>query len=114
MVARALADVPATDRPYVFTKCGMVWNPDDPAAEPARIGWPESIRRECEASLRRLRVERIDLLQMHWPADDGAVEDYVARKLCPKAEDCARSRRVVHAHGHALASASRCAHPASR
>ncbi|GEM_PF-1227094 len=50
MVARALADLPAADRPYVFTKCGMVWDPDSPSAEPARIGHPESIRRECEAS----------------------------------------------------------------
>ena len=28
---------------------------------------PASIRRECEASLRRLGVERIDLYQVHWP-----------------------------------------------
>ena len=36
---------------------------------------PESIRRECEASLRRLGVERIDLYQFHWPDPDTAVED---------------------------------------
>jgi aryl-alcohol dehydrogenase-like predicted oxidoreductase len=37
---------------------------------------PASIRRECEASLRRLKVERIDLYQFHWPDQTGvAVED---------------------------------------
>jgi aryl-alcohol dehydrogenase-like predicted oxidoreductase len=37
---------------------------------------PDSIRRECEASLRRLGVERIDLYQFHWPDDAGTpVED---------------------------------------
>jgi aryl-alcohol dehydrogenase-like predicted oxidoreductase len=55
------------ERPYVFTKCGMVWN------EKGEVGYSlraESVRRECEASLRRLRVDVIDLYQMHWPADD--------------------------------------------
>jgi aryl-alcohol dehydrogenase-like predicted oxidoreductase len=32
----------------------------------------DSVRRECEASLRRLRVDAIDLYQVHWPADDAA------------------------------------------
>jgi aryl-alcohol dehydrogenase-like predicted oxidoreductase len=36
------------------------------------VGRPDSIRREVEASLRRLEVERIDLYQMHWPAQDGS------------------------------------------
>ena len=36
-----------------------------------------SMRAEVEASLRRLRVERIDLYQMHWPAEDGTpLEEY--------------------------------------
>jgi aryl-alcohol dehydrogenase-like predicted oxidoreductase len=44
---------------------------------PRRIGAPASIRTEVEASLRRLRVERIDLYQMHWPAEDGTpVDEY--------------------------------------
>ena len=71
MVAAALAGLPEADRPYVFTKGGLVWNPADRSAEPKRIGAPASIRTEVEASLRRLRVERIDLYQMHWPAEDG-------------------------------------------
>jgi len=55
-------------RPYVFTKCVLRWNDK-------RKIWkefsPESIRRECEDSLRRLQVETIDLYQMHWPPEEG-------------------------------------------
>src|ERR1700723_3376406 len=77
VVAAALAGLPAADRPYVFTKGGLVWDPADRSAAPRRIGAPASIRAEVEASLRRLRIERIDLYQMHWPAEDGTpVEEY--------------------------------------
>jgi aryl-alcohol dehydrogenase-like predicted oxidoreductase len=77
VVAAALAGLPDADRPYVFTKGGLVWDPADRSAAPRRAGAPASIRAEVEASLRRLKVERIDLYQMHWPAEDGtAVEDY--------------------------------------
>jgi aryl-alcohol dehydrogenase-like predicted oxidoreductase len=61
VVARTLRDLPAAERPYVFTKGGIVWDEANPAAEPRRIGRPDSLRREVEASLRRLGVERIDL-----------------------------------------------------
>lgn len=66
VVARALREW-SGPRPYVFTKCGMVWN------EKREVGYSlraDSIRRECENSLRRLRVDVIDLYQVHWPADD--------------------------------------------
>ena len=77
VVAAALAGLPEADRPYVFTKGGLVWNPADRSAEPRRVGAPASIRTEVEASLRRLRTERIDLYQMHWPAGDGTpVQEY--------------------------------------
>ncbi|HZD66698.1 MAG TPA: aldo/keto reductase [Acidimicrobiales bacterium] len=77
VVGRALRDLPEADRPYVFTKCGLVWDPAKPTEEPQRVGDPASIRREVEGSLRRLGVERIDLYQMHWPAGDGTpLEDY--------------------------------------
>jgi len=46
-------------------------------AAPRRAGAPASIRAGVEASLRRLRVDRIDLYQMHWPAQDGTpLEEY--------------------------------------
>lgn len=72
IVRRALAGLPQDQRPYVFTKCGLIWNERDRHAAPRQVGAPASIRRELEDSLRRLGVERIDLYQMHWPAEDGA------------------------------------------
>jgi aryl-alcohol dehydrogenase-like predicted oxidoreductase len=69
VVGRALADVPEADRPFIFTKCGLVWEPGGTSV--SNVLAPASIRRECEASLKRLRVERLDLLQIHWPATDG-------------------------------------------
>lgn len=65
VVARAIADW-SGDQPYVFTKCGMVWD------ENKKVGYSlrkDSIRRECEASLRRLKRETLDLYQIHWTAD---------------------------------------------
>ena len=76
VVGRFLRQIPASERPFVFTKCGLIWNDQDPMAVPKRILKPESIRKECEASLRRLGVERIDLYQFHWPDEIGTpVED---------------------------------------
>lgn len=71
IVGQALAQMSSAERPYVFTKCGLTWSPEQPLATPRRSGAPASIRREIEGSLRRLGVERIDLYQMHWPAGDG-------------------------------------------
>jgi aryl-alcohol dehydrogenase-like predicted oxidoreductase len=68
VVARALADW-SGPRPYVFTKCGMVWNAQGKVDYSLKEA---SVRRECEESLRRLKVEAIDLYQVHWPADDLA------------------------------------------
>jgi aryl-alcohol dehydrogenase-like predicted oxidoreductase len=75
IVAQALAGFAPADRPYVFTKGGVVWNERDRFAEPLYVGAPASIRREVEASLRRLRVERLDLYQLHWPAEDVPLEE---------------------------------------
>jgi aryl-alcohol dehydrogenase-like predicted oxidoreductase len=76
VVGRLLHDLPASGRPLVFTKCGLVWDESNPMAEARRVLKPESIRRECDASLRRLGVERIDLYQFHWPDETGTpVED---------------------------------------
>ena len=75
IVRRALAQMAPSERPYVFTKCGLTWSDAQPQATPRRTGAPASIRREVEDSLRRLGVERIDLYQMHWPAGDGTSLD---------------------------------------
>jgi aryl-alcohol dehydrogenase-like predicted oxidoreductase len=70
VVARALEGM--SNRPYVFTKCGMVW---DQRREIGRSLKADSIRRECEASLGRLKVDTIDLYQIHWPVPDEDIEE---------------------------------------
>lgn len=76
VVGKLLKDLPHADRPLVFTKCGLLWDKANPMADPQRVLKPESIRKECEDSLRRLGLERIDLYQFHWPDDTKtAVED---------------------------------------
>ena len=67
VVARALASW-GNSRPYVFTKCGLRW---DAQGQTRRVLTADSIRRECEDSLRRLNVEAIDLYQIHWPVEDA-------------------------------------------
>ncbi|MEV6773069.1 aldo/keto reductase [Nocardia sp. NPDC051030] len=76
LVGRALADLPESDRPYVFTKTGLIWEDgDDRQGPPRRIMRPEAVRAELEQSLRRLGLDHIDLYQVHWP-DTGAVFVY--------------------------------------
>src|SRR3982075_405960 len=76
VVGRAVREIPAGERPYVFTKGGMIPDRARPYEEPQRNLQPASIRREVEASLKRLGVERIDLYQFHWPDQtDTPVEE---------------------------------------
>jgi len=76
VVGRLLREVPGSQRPFIFTKCGLVWDERDRMAPPQRVLKPDLIRRECEASLRRLGVDHIDLYQFHWPDETGTrVED---------------------------------------
>jgi aryl-alcohol dehydrogenase-like predicted oxidoreductase len=92
VVAKALADIPRNERPLVFTKCGLIWDEKDRRAKPLRVGAPDSLRREVEASLRRLGTERIDLYQMHWPAEDGTpIEEYWGALLTLKKEGKVRA-----------------------
>lgn len=111
IVARALRDLPRAERPYVFTKCGNVWDERDRTAPVRRVGDPKSIRREAEASLRRLDVERIDLYQMHWPAEDGTrLEDYWGTLLELKAEGKVRAVGLSNHNADQLAVAERIGH----
>ncbi|RMH77042.1 MAG: aldo/keto reductase, partial [Calditrichaeota bacterium] len=57
---------------FIATKCGLVWDDRGRVRNDTR---PESIRRECEDSLRRLNTDYIDLYQIHWPNDQVPVED---------------------------------------
>jgi len=67
MVAKALKDWRGA-RPYVFTKCVLRW---DDKGRVSQNHHADSIRQECEDSLRRLQIEVIDLYQMHWPPSDN-------------------------------------------
>jgi len=69
IVARALDGRP---RPYVFTKCERAWDEQGRIAGRLKA---ESVRRECEDSLRRLKTDAIDLYQIHWPEPDADVEE---------------------------------------
>lgn len=61
----------STDKkPYIFTKCSMIWD------ETRTIGRSlRQIRREVEESLTRLQIESIDLYQIHWPNPDEEIEE---------------------------------------
>jgi aryl-alcohol dehydrogenase-like predicted oxidoreductase len=67
VVARALKEWKGP-RPYVFTKCAMRW---DAKGKVSKVLKADSIRQECEDSLRRLQVDAIDLYQIHWPPEDN-------------------------------------------
>ena len=65
---------PYPDGLVVATKAGLVrtgpeeWHP---------VGRPEYLRQECEMSLRRLGVDRIDLLQWHEPDPQVPLEEQI-------------------------------------
>jgi aryl-alcohol dehydrogenase-like predicted oxidoreductase len=70
VVARAIQG--RTPKPYIFTKCERVWDEHGNVGASLKAA---SIRRECEDSLRRLRVDTIDLYQIHWPEPDEDIEE---------------------------------------
>ncbi|SPE38825.1 Aldo/keto reductase [Candidatus Sulfopaludibacter sp. SbA3] len=70
VVGRALAG--RSNRPYVFTKCERVWDENGQITSSLKA---DSIRRECEASLSRLKVDTIDLYQIHWPDPEADIEE---------------------------------------
>jgi aryl-alcohol dehydrogenase-like predicted oxidoreductase len=71
------------DRPYVFAKCGLIFEEGDRAGEPRHSRWPASIRKECEAALRRLGVERVDLYQLRWPDVTDTRVEHALRDTMP-------------------------------
>jgi aryl-alcohol dehydrogenase-like predicted oxidoreductase len=64
VVGQALKNIAEADRPYVFTKCSLVWNEK---REISHVLKADSIRAEVDKSLQRLDVDTIDLYQIHWP-----------------------------------------------
>jgi aryl-alcohol dehydrogenase-like predicted oxidoreductase len=59
-------------RPYIFTKCERTWDSQGRVGASLKA---ESIRQECEGSLRRLKVDAIDLYQIHWPDPEEDIEE---------------------------------------
>jgi aryl-alcohol dehydrogenase-like predicted oxidoreductase len=70
IVGRLLKQLPASRRPYVFTKFGLGANMSAIARSASRA----EVLAECEASLKRLGVDAIDLYQLHWPVDQPITE----------------------------------------
>ena len=70
VVGRAVKQLPASKRPLLFTKFGLGID----SASPNRSASAAEVRAECEASLRRLGVDHIDLYQLHWPAPQPIAE----------------------------------------
>src|SRR5215211_2368920 len=70
VVGRAVKELPAAVRPMIFTKFGLGLDSN----APNRSAAAGEVRAECEASLRRLGVDRIDLYQLHWPAPQPIAE----------------------------------------
>jgi aryl-alcohol dehydrogenase-like predicted oxidoreductase len=70
VVARALKG--RSERPYIFTKCTRIWNDRGEISGSLKA---QSIRHECENSLRRLQTDVIDLYQVHWPNPEPDIEE---------------------------------------
>jgi aryl-alcohol dehydrogenase-like predicted oxidoreductase len=69
VVARAVEVL--SPKPFIATKCGMA-----PLGN-GKLGFSlkaADVRAQVEESLKRLRVERIDLMQVHWPNPDRDIE----------------------------------------
>ncbi len=71
IVGRALAERRA--EPIISTKCGLVWEPGSSKVRNELSA--RSVEAECEASLRRLKVETIDIYHIHWPIPEEQIEE---------------------------------------
>lgn len=74
IVGAALEDRGARSKVFLATKCGLAW---DDAGRIRRDSSPAAVRRDVEASLARLRTDRIDLVQVHWPDPATPIGDTI-------------------------------------
>ena len=70
VVGKAVKEL--SEKPYIFTKCSIVWDEQGNVGHSLKA---DSVKREAEASLKRLGVDVIDLYQIHWPNPDAEVEE---------------------------------------
>jgi aryl-alcohol dehydrogenase-like predicted oxidoreductase len=108
VVARAVEGV--SPKPYVFTKCARVW---DAAGQIGKCLKKDSVMRECEASLKRLQVDTIDLYQIHWPEPDEDLEEGWEALVRLKEAGKVRNIGVSNCNASQLARISKLAVPAS-
>lgn len=108
VIGEALRGLPADSRPLVFTKGGIVR--DSEGKNPRRLAERNHLRGELEGSLKRLQVDVIDLYQLHWPADDVALEEYWATLLDLRAEGKVRHVGLSNHDVQALARAEAIGH----
>jgi aryl-alcohol dehydrogenase-like predicted oxidoreductase len=88
IVGRAIKALPDSRRPLIFTKFGLG---DDSQAPPTRSAARADVRRECDASLRRLGVDALDLYQLHWPAPHPIAE---AAAACAELREAGKIRAI--------------------
>src|SRR5258708_1340863 len=86
IVGEALQGLPR-DKVQIMTKFGMRWDEtkgefafksqdnDGTPLDIYKYAGKESILKECENSLRRLRTDHIDLYQIHWPGSSTPIEE---------------------------------------
>jgi aryl-alcohol dehydrogenase-like predicted oxidoreductase len=95
VVGRAIRGLRA--RPHIFTKCSLVWDESGKISHNLQAA---SLHRECEASLKRLGIDAIDLYQIHWPAwkdapvaaSPGSIEEAVG--ALARLKDQGKIRRI--------------------
>jgi aryl-alcohol dehydrogenase-like predicted oxidoreductase len=108
VVAKAVEGV--SPKPYIFTKCERTW---DSTGQIVKSLKKDSIERECEASLKRLNVDVIDLYQMHWPEPDEDLEEGWEAMVRLKEAGKVRHVGVSNCNVSQLARISKLATPAS-
>jgi aryl-alcohol dehydrogenase-like predicted oxidoreductase len=108
VVGRAVRQLPPADRPYVFTKCGLAWSDDDPMGPQTKT--MRDLGAQVDASLTRLGVDRIDLLQVHWPPPDESLEEYWQQMLDLRAAGKIRAAGVSNFDVDQLAAAEKLGH----
>ncbi|WP_025762473.1 aldo/keto reductase [Dyadobacter tibetensis] len=86
IVGEAIRDIPR-DKVQILTKYGMRWDlkkgdfamhskdNDNNDLEIYKYAGKESVIKECEDSLRRLKVDYIDLYQIHWPESTTPIQE---------------------------------------
>lgn len=108
VVARAVEGV--SPKPYIFTKCERTW---DASGKIIPCLKRDSILQECENSLKRLKVDRIDLYQIHWPEPDEDIEEGWEALVRLKEQGKVRNIGVSNFNATQLARISKIATPAS-